>query len=672
MAEMNQITITVDGEQRAVGAETTGTELFVDQKTTVVMKVNGALQDLSRTIPDGADVVAVDITDPEGLEVLRHSTAHVLAQAVQELYPNAKLGIGPYITDGFYYDFDVEEPFTPENLKALEKKMLKIVNQTQHFRRREVTEAQAREELAHEPYKLQLLDKQHEADTTGEGASVEIGAGEITIYDNIDRHGETVWKDLCRGPHVPTTKLISNAFALTRAAGAYWLGNEKNKQLQRIYGTAWPTKQDLKAYQERVAEAERRDHRKLGAELDLFSFPDELGSGLPVFHPKGGIIRKEMEDYSRTRHEEAGYEFVYTPHITKQHLYEVSGHLDWYAEGMFPPMHVDEERDPDTGDVTRQGQNYYLKPMNCPMHNLIFASRGRSYRELPLRLFEFGSVYRYEKSGVVHGLTRVRGMTQDDAHIYCTREQMKDELSNTLKFVLDLLKDYGLDDFYLELSTKDPEKFVGSDEIWEEATRTLAEVATDSGLELVDDPGGAAFYGPKVSVQARDAIGRTWQMSTIQLDFNLPERFDLEYQATDGTRQRPVMIHRALFGSIERFLGVLTEHYAGAFPVWLAPEQVIAIPVAEAFNDYLDTIVQRLRERGIRVRLDDSTDRFPKKIRTASKQKVPFVLIAGEKTKKPVRSPSGIGTVPRTTGCRSIKPLNALCRRWRLKSRFKS
>lgn len=633
MSEASQqdlITITVDAEQREVTSGTTGLELFKDQRTTVVMRVDGELQDLSRQIPAGADVQGVDISEQDGLNVLRHSTAHVMAQAVQQLRPDAKLGIGPYITDGFYFDFDVTEPFTPEDLKAIEKLMQKIINTNQLFVRRAVTEDEAREAMAQEPYKLELLGKKDDAEDAGEGASVEVGAGEITIYDNVDRKtGEAVWCDLCRGPHLPNTKLISNAFALTRSAAAYWLGNEKNKQLQRIYGTAWPTKDDLKAYQERLAEAERRDHRKLGSELDLFSFPDELGSGLPVFHPRGGIIRKEMEDYSRQRHTEAGYEFVYTPHITKQHLYEVSGHLDWYADGMFPPMHIDEQRDPETGEVTRQGQNYYLKPMNCPMHNLIFRSRGRSYRELPLRLFEFGAVYRYEKSGVVHGLTRVRGMTQDDAHIYCTREQMKDELTTTLNFVLDLLKDYGLDDFYLELSTKDPEKFVGSDEVWDEATRTLEEVAQASGLDLVPDPGGAAFYGPKISVQARDAIGRTWQMSTIQLDFNLPERFDLEYQAADGSRQRPVMIHRALFGSIERFLGVLTEHYAGAFPAWLAPEQVVAIPVAEAFNDYLAEVVEKLQAAGIRARLDDGSDRFPKKIRTASKEKVPFVLIAG-------------------------------------------
>lgn len=626
----SQITIKVDGETTTVATGTTGAELFFERRDVVVMRVDEVLKDLAAVLEDGAAVESVTIDSPDGLDVLRHSTAHVMAQAVQQLRPDAKLGIGPYITDGFYFDFDVAEPFTPEDLKTLEKMMLKIVNQNQKFARRVVSEEEAREAMANEPYKLELLGKKNDdAAGAAEGVNVEVGAGDITIYSNIDRKsGEEVWCDLCRGPHLPNTKLISNAFALTRTSAAYWLGNQKNQQLQRIYGTAWPTKDALKAYQERIAEAERRDHRKLGVELDLFSFPDELGSGLPIFHPKGGIIRKEMEDYSRKRHVEAGYEFVYTPHITKGHLYEVSGHLDWYRDGMFPPMHVDAELNED-GTVRKPGQDYYLKPMNCPMHNLIFRSRGRSYRELPLRLFEFGSVYRYEKSGVVHGLTRVRGMTQDDAHIYCTKDQMKDELTETLNFVLSLLKDYGLEDFYLELSTKDPEKFVGDDDIWEEATRTLAEVATESGLELVADPGGAAFYGPKISVQAKDALGRTWQMSTIQLDFNLPERFELEFQAADGTRQRPVMIHRALFGSVERFMGVLTEHYAGAFPAWLSPVQVVAIPVAEAFNDYMFDVVAQLKKAGIRAEVDISSDRFPKKIRTASKDKIPFVLIAG-------------------------------------------
>jgi len=629
VSDAQQITLIVDGEETKVTEGTTGAELFFERRDVVVARVNGVLKDLDQVLTEGADVEGVTIDSPDGLNVLRHSTAHVMAQAVQQLRPEAKLGIGPYITDGFYFDFDVADPFTPEDLRTLEKMMQKIINQNQKFVRRVVTEEEAREAMANEPYKLELLGKKNDASDAAEGVNVEVGAGDITIYDNVDRKsGESIWCDLCRGPHLQNTKIISNAFALTRSSAAYWLGNQNNQQLQRIYGTAWPTKEALKAYQERIAEAERRDHRKLGVELDLFSFPDELGSGLPVFHPKGGIIRKAMEDYSRQRHVDAGYEFVYTPHITKGHLYEVSGHLDWYKDGMFPAMQVDAEFNED-GTVRKPAQDYYLKPMNCPMHNLIFRSRGRSYRELPLRLFEFGSVYRYEKSGVVHGLTRVRGMTQDDAHIYCTREQMKDELTTTLNFVLGLLKDYGLDDFYLELSTKNEEKFVGDDAAWEEATRTLSEVAEASGLHLVPDPGGAAFYGPKISVQAKDALGRTWQMSTIQLDFNLPERFELEYQAADGTRQRPVMIHRALFGSVERFMGVLTEHYAGAFPAWLAPVQVVGIPVAETFNDYMFDVVGQLKAAGIRAEVDISSDRFPKKIRTASKDKIPFVLIAG-------------------------------------------
>ncbi|WP_418906715.1 threonine--tRNA ligase [Glutamicibacter endophyticus] len=626
-----QLTLTIDGEQVQVDAGTTGLQFYAKNNDVVVMHVDGVLRDLSRELEAGTTVTKVTITDPEGLEVLRHSTAHVMAQAVQQLRPDAKLGIGPYITDGFYFDFDVDEAFTPEDLKQLEKMMLKIVNQNQLFVRREVSPDEAKAEMANEPYKCELLAKADSDDTSGEGVTVEVGAGETTIYDNVDRKsGEAVWKDLCRGPHLPNTKLIKNAFALTRSAAAYWLGSEKNKQLQRIYGTAWPTKEDLKAYQERLAEAERRDHRKLGAELDLFSFPDELGSGLPVFHPKGGIIKREMEDYVRDRHVAEGFQYVGTPHISKDGLFHTSGHLPYYADTMFPALHIDEERDED-GNITKQGQEYRLKAMNCPMHNLIFRGRGRSYRELPLRLFEFGHVYRYEKSGVVHGLTRVRGFAQDDSHSYVTKEQAPAEVEHLLNFMLSLLKDFGMDDFYLELSTRDPEsdKFIGTDEQWEEATSVLERVATESGVELVADPGGAAFYGPKISVQAKDAIGRTWQMGTVQYDFNQPARFGLEYQAADGTRQEPVMIHAAKFGSIERFLGVLTEHYAGAFPAWLAPVQVRAIPVAEAFNDYLDEVVAKLRAAGVRVELDDSSDRFPKKIRNASKEKIPFVLIAG-------------------------------------------
>ncbi|WP_164983882.1 threonine--tRNA ligase [Cellulomonas endophytica] len=625
------ITLTVDGVATTVEPGTTGTDLYPGRRDVVVVRVDGELRDLHRELPAGAVVEAVTIDSPDGLSVLRHSAAHVLAQAVQEVNPAARLGIGPPITDGFYYDFDVETPFTPEDLRALEKVMSRIVKEGQTFRRVDVSEAEAREIEKDEPYKLELIGLKGDAGEA-DGASVEVGLGGLTVYQNVRGAGreseQVVWQDLCRGPHVPSTRVLGNGYQLTRSAAAYWRGSEKNPQLQRVYGTAWATKEDLKAHLDRIAEAERRDHRRLGSELDLFSFPDEIGSGLAVFHPKGGIIRMEMEEYSRRRHVAAGYSFVNTPHITKEQLFQISGHLDWYADGMYPPMQLDEERDAD-GAVRKQGQNYYLKPMNCPMHNLVFAARGRSYRELPLRLFEFGTVYRYEKSGVVHGMTRARGFTQDDAHIYCTREQMAGELTSLLTFVLDLLKDYGLEDFYLELSTRNPEKSVGSDEAWEEATQTLRQVAEGSGLQLVPDPGGAAFYGPKISVQAKDAIGRTWQMSTIQLDFNLPERFGLEYTAPGGTRQRPVMIHRALFGSIERFFAVLTEHYAGAFPAWLAPVQVLAIPVAEPFEGYLDEVVGRLRAEGVRAEVDRSDDRFGKKIRNAAKEKVPFVLIAG-------------------------------------------
>ncbi|PFG19598.1 threonine--tRNA ligase [Serinibacter salmoneus] len=625
---MPSISLTLDGVTTEIEAGTTATTLLQGERDVVAVRVDGDLRDLARELPADAVVERVRIDSEDGLNILRHSAAHVMAQAVQQLYPGTTLGIGPFITDGFYYDFDAAEPFTPEDLKAIEKAMQRIVKEGQTFVRREVTRAEALAELAAEPYKCELLDVEDTEASATEGASVEIGDGEITIYENVRRGGEVAWKDLCRGPHVPTTRVLGNGWSLMRSAAAYWKGNQANAQLQRVYGTAWPSKEALTAYKERLAEAERRDHRRLGAEMDLFSFPDEIGSGLAVFHPRGAMVRMEMEDYSRRRHLAAGYEFVTTPHATKAQLFQTSGHLDWYADGMYPPMRLDEERDA-AGNITKQGQDYYLKPMNCPMHNLVFDSRGRSYRELPLRLFEFGTVYRYEKSGVVHGLTRARGFTQDDAHIYCTREQMREELASLLTFVLDLLKDYGLDDFYLELSTRNPEKSVGSDEVWAEATETLREVAVASGLDLVPDPGGAAFYGPKISVQAKDAIGRTWQMSTIQLDFNLPERFDLTYTAPDGSRQRPVMIHRALFGSIERFFAVLLEHYAGAFPAWLAPVQVLAVPVAEPFNDYLGSLVSRLKALGVRAELDASDDRFNKKIRNAARQKAPFVLIAG-------------------------------------------
>ncbi|BBY60292.1 threonine--tRNA ligase [Mycolicibacterium sarraceniae] len=592
----------------------------------VVRDAEDKLRDLSWTPEADVEVIPVPADTDEGRSVIRHSAAHVLAQAVQELFPQAKLGIGPPITDGFYYDFDVPEAFTPEDLEALEKRMRKIVKDGQLFSRRVYeSKDEARLELCHEPYKLELVD-----DKSGDADIMEVGGDELTAYDNLNpRTRERIWGDLCRGPHIPTTKDIP-AFKLTRSSAAYWRGDQNNASLQRIYGTAWESQEALDRHLELIEEAQRRDHRKLGVELDLFSFPDELGSGLPVFHPKGGIIRRELEDYSRRKHEQAGYEFVNTPHITKEQLYITSGHLEWYADGMFPAMHIDAEFDED-GKLRKPGQNYYLKPMNCPMHHLIYRSRGRSYRELPLRLFEFGSVYRYEKSGVVHGLTRVRGMTQDDAHVYTTREQMREELASLLRFVLDLLADYGLDDFYLELSTRNPQKSVGSDEMWDEATETLREVAEASGLQLVPDPGGAAFYGPKISVQVKDALGRSWQMSTIQLDFNMPDRFELEYTAADGTRQRPVLIHRALFGSIERFFGVLTEHYAGAFPVWLAPVQVVGVPVADGHVEYLEDVAAELKSRGVRVEVDSSDDRMAKKIVNHTNQRVPFMLLAGDR-----------------------------------------
>ncbi len=633
---MSDLTVTVlTAGEPAEQKVTTGTkawQLLEGDRDVVAARVGGELRDLAHELADGDEVEPVAIDSFDGRAILRHSTAHVLAQAVQDLFPDARLGIGPPIQDGFYYDFDAAEPFTPDDVTRLETRMRQIIKENQRFARRIVTDDDARTELAGEPYKLELIGLARRAAGAADsvdGAGVEVGAGELTIYDNVNRSGETAWKDLCRGPHLPTTRRIP-AFKLMRTAAAYWRGSEQNPQLQRVYGTAWESREALDAYLERLEEAARRDHRRLGRELDLFSFPDELGSGLAVFHPKGGILRQTMEDYARRRHLEAGYEFVYSPHISKAALFETSGHLQWYADGMYPPMHVDEERGAD-GAVRKPGQDYYLKPMNCPFHCLIFRTRGRSYRELPLRMFEFGSVYRYEKSGVVHGLTRVRGMTQDDAHIYCTREQLHAELGSLLGFVLDLLRDYGLDDFDLELSTKDPDKYVGDDAVWAEATRTLADVAAASGLQLVPDEGGAAFYGPKISVQARDAIGRSWQMSTIQLDFNLPERFELEYAAADGSRQQPVMIHRALFGSIERFVGVLTEHYAGAFPSWLAPVQVVAIPVAERHLDHLYAVAATLKAAGIRVAVDAAHDRMQKKIRTAQLQKVPFMLLAGDR-----------------------------------------
>ncbi|MGI9144782.1 MAG: threonine--tRNA ligase [Candidatus Planktophila sp.] len=626
---MSELSIIVDGVAVSVAPDQKPTHIFSERKDVVVCKINGELKDLWTDLSTGDVVESVTISSPEGLGVLRHSTAHVMAQAVQSIFSGTRLGIGPPITDGFYYDFDPERPFNPDDFEKIESAMRKIIKDGQRFKRRITSESQALEELAHEPYKCELIGLKSGA---GDEASVEVGGSELTIYDNLGRDGQPVWSDLCRGPHLPSTKFIP-AFKLMRSAAAYWRGSEKNPMLQRIYGTAWPTQEELNVHLELLAEAEKRDHRRLGNELDLFSFPEEIGSGLAVFHPKGGIVRRAMEDYSRIRHEEEGYEFVYTPHLTKAALFETSGHLDWYSEGMYPPMILDEEYHPD-GTIKKAGQQYYMKPMNCPFHNLIFRARGRSYRELPLRLFEFGTVYRYEKSGVMHGLTRARGFTQDDAHIYCTKEQMPTELDSLLTFVLNLLRDYGLNDFYLELSTRNDEKSVGDDKDWAEATEALRKAAEAQKLELVLDEGGAAFYGPKISVQAKDAIGRTWQMSTIQVDFQLPQRFELEYSAADGTRQRPVMIHRALFGSIERFFGVLTEHYSGAFPPWLAPLQAVGIPVADAFADYLAEVISQMKKAGIRAELDASDDRMQKKVRNAQMQKIPFMVIAGEEDQK--------------------------------------
>ena len=607
-------------EPRVVETGTTGLDLFGEDQRIVALRRNGTLADLAAVLAEGDEVEPVLVDSPDGLAIIRHSSAHVAAQAVQSLFVEAKLGIGPPITDGFYYDFDVPTPFTPEDYKAISKGMDRIVKERQRFVRRAVSDQQAREELATEPYKLELIGLKGNNDPA-EGASVEVGAGELTIYDNVRRDGSVAWKDLCRGPHVPHTGYLK-AFAITRSSAAYWRGDQRNQQLQRLYGTAWPTRDDLAAYQHRLAEAARRDHRKLGVELDLFSFPEELGAGLPVFHPKGGVIKREMEDYVRAAHIKAGFQYVGTPHIAKDGLFYTSGHLPYYADMMFP-------------ELDDEGQKYRIKAMNCPMHNLIFRSRGRSYRELPLRFFEFGTVYRNEKSGVLQGLTRVRSITQDDSHSYVAPEQAEDEIKHLLGFILKLLKDFGLDDFYLELSTRDTDgkkkdKFIGSEEEWAKATAILEKVGRESGLELVPDPGGAAYYGPKISVQAKDAIGRTWQMSTIQYDFNQPARFGLEYTAPDGSHTQPVMIHSAKFGSIERFLGVLTEHYAGAFPAWLAPVQVVAIPVAAEYEEYLAGIAVELEKAGLRVEVDTSDDRFGKKIRNAQTQKVPFMLIAGE------------------------------------------
>ncbi|MGB4136641.1 MAG: threonine--tRNA ligase [Microbacterium sp.] len=598
------------------------------------MRVNGVLKDLAATVTEADEVEPVTIDSADGLSILRHSTAHVLAQAVQRIRPGADLGIGPFITDGFYYDFGVDTPFTPEDVKAISKEMQRIVREGQRFTRRVVTEEEARAELADEPFKLELIDLAGgpgSGANAAEGASVEVGEGELTIYDNVTKDGEVAWKDLCRGPHLPSTRLIGNGWDLTRIAAAYWRGSEKNPQLQRIYGTAWPTKDELRAYQQRLEEAAKRDHRRLGRELDLFSFPDEIGSGLSVWHPRGGIVRGEMEQHARRRHIAAGYSYVYTPHITKKDLFITSNHLVTYKDGIWPPMVMDEERDAE-GNVTKEGQEYYLKPMNCPMHILIYRERARSYRDLPLRLAENGTVYRNELSGALHGLTRVRGFTQDDAHLFVTPEQLEGEIERVLEFVLSLLKDFGLSDFRLELSMRDDEKskWIGDEALWETATDTLRRVASATGLDLVEEPGEAAFYGPKIDLKVTDAIGRSWQLSTVQLDFNFPERFDLEFTDRDGQKKRPIMIHRALFGSIERFFAILLEHYAGDFPLWLAPVQVVGVPVAEEYAEYLDEAIAALREAGVRAEVDHSDDRMQKKIRTHTTGKVPLILIAGE------------------------------------------
>ena len=629
-SQQPQIELNIDGVPTKVEAGTTGANIYADRKEVVAVKVDGQPWDLERELPAGATVEPIAIDSEDGLNILRHSATHVMAQAVQELFPQVNLGIGPFITDGFYYDFGNIDSVTPELMREIEKRMKRIVKEGQRFVRRDISEADAAKELADQPYKLELIQTKGKG---AEAASVEVGAGGLTMYDNVRRNGEVAWSDLCRGPHLPNTKLIGLGFALTKSSSAYWKGDQSGDSLQRIYGTAWPSKEALKEYQTRLAEAARRDHRKLGQELDLYSFPEEIGPGLVIFHPKGGILRHEIESYVIERHKQAGFDFVHTPEISKGGLFHTSGHLPYYADTMFPPMLADEERDAE-GNIVKAGQEYYLKAMNCPMHNLIFRSRGRSYRELPLRLFEMGHDYRYEKSGVVHGLTRMRGFTQDDSHTYCTPEQAEDEIRMQLNFFISILKDFGLTDFYLELSTRDEDgkkkdKFIGSDEDWAAATKALEDACAATGLDLVPDPGGAAFYGPKVSVQCKDAIGRTWQMSTVQYDFNQPERFGLEYTAADGSHRRPVMIHSAKLGSVERFIGVLVEHYAGAFPTWLAPVQVKLVPVAEVFDDYVKEVADKLRSQGVRVEIDLSDDRFGKKIRNASKEKVPFTLIAG-------------------------------------------
>jgi threonyl-tRNA synthetase len=616
---MSEVVVTLpDGSQRNLEAGATSLDLAAAigarlAKDALAASVNGELTDLDRPLESGAEVSLITPASDAGRDVLRHSTAHVLAQAVTRLWPGAHFAIGPAIKDGFYYDFELpgNASFSDDDLPRIEAEMRKIIGEDQPFTRSEHSFAEGLELFKSQPYKVEII-KAVQAGGSEEDRMEAGSSSSVSAYSNNPN-----FVDLCRGPHVPRTSRLGH-FKLMRVAGAYWRGSEKNPMLQRIYGTAWESEKALAAHLEQLEQAIARDHRKLGRELDLFSFPPELGPGLAVFHPKGGTMRRVMEEYSRQRHESAGYEFVYTPHITKSELFERSGHLDWYADGMYPPMEMDE------------GQKYYLKPMNCPFHVLIFKSNPRSFRELPLRMFEFGSVYRYEKSGVVHGLTRVRGMTQDDAHIFCTRDQMGEELTSLLTFVLSLLRDFGLNDFYLELSTRPEEKAVGTLEEWEEAERTLARVANEAGLELVMDPGGGAFYGPKISVQARDAIGRTHQMSTIQLDFQLPQRFELEYVATSNDRTRPIMIHRALFGSVERFMAILIEHYAGNLPTWLNPEQVRVLGVRNDHDGYAFEIVSALKARGIRAHIDYANEPLGGRIRNAKQVKIPYILVVGD------------------------------------------
>ncbi len=616
---MAEITIQLpDGSQRTLPEGATATTLAESigsrlAKAAVAAVVDGAEVDLNVPLHSGATVAIITNNSDEGRHVLRHSTAHVMAQAVTQLFPGAKFSIGPAIADGFYYDFELPggRTFSEADLESIEARMRDIMKADQPFVREEVPAAEALELFADQPYKCEIIQRVSTGAADGEDAG-EVGSGEtISVYRNSPE-----FVDLCRGPHVPSTSRLGH-FKLMKVAGAYWRGNEKGPMLQRIYGTAWASKDELAEHLHRLEEAEKRDHRKLAVELDLLSFPTELGGGLAVWHPKGAIVRKLMEDYSRQRHVEGDYQFVFTPHLANAKLFETSGHLEWYKDGMYPPMEMD-------------NGTYYPKPMNCPMHCLIFRSRQRSYRELPLRLFELGNVYRYERAGTLHGLLRIRGFTQDDSHIYCTEDQLQDEIGSLLDFVISVLRAFGFDDFQFFLSTKDPVKYVGSDDIWDKATDALRVALERHGLEYGVKDGDAAFYGPKIDINVKDAIGRSWQLSTIQADFQLPERFELEYVAPDGSRKRPIMLHRALFGSVERFFGVLVEHYAGAFPTWMAPLQARVLPVASAHQEYADAVVARLQREGFRADLVDANDQLGKRIRAAKLEKIPYVLVVGD------------------------------------------